>query len=67
MCHKKWMVSMKTFFISRGPWTNIGAIYDFSITSLEMDNKVQTILKQGLKVSNNSQTTHPDILIIHTG
>ena len=54
MCHKKWMVSMKTFFISRGPWTNIGAIYDFSITSLEMDNKVQTILKQGLKQQSNN-------------
>ena len=45
---------MKTFFISRGPWTNIGAIYDFSITSLEVDNKVQTILKQGLKQQSNN-------------
>ena len=34
--------------------TNIGAIYDFSITSLEMDNKVQTILKQGLKQQSNN-------------
>lgn len=51
---------MKTFFISRGPWTNIGAIYDFSITSLEMDNKVQTILKQGLKQQSNNTSGHPD-------